>query len=200
MGGVDGGKCEDPESYVVTATWDSWIGSAAPSTNHGDEPLLHVSGGSDQRRALFELTIPAELAGARLLRAEIVLSIESNADASKALRKLAVRRLQSRAVREDKVTWTHFTQGNNNTWDVHGGDLQELLAETTLPPGTTRGLVGFDVLGKLLPGSSSAITYEIAVLETGAAPPSPAQLAFTSLESTTPGSPAPELRLSYCPP
>lgn len=43
--------------------------------------------------------------------------------------------------------------------------------------------------------SSSATTYEIAVLKTGLAPPAPKQLAFT-----VPGSPAPELRLRYCPP
>ena len=200
MGSVGGGNCENPEPYVVTTSLDSWIGSAAPSANHGDESLLYVCGGSDERRALFALTIPAALAGARLLRAEIVLSLESNADASKAVRKLALWRLQSLAVREDKVTWTHFTQGNN-TWTTPGGDLEELLAERTLPPGTTSGLVGFDVLGKLPAGPpSSAITYEIAVLETGAAPPAPAQMAFTSRQSNVAGWVAPELRLSYCPP
>jgi hypothetical protein len=200
MGGVGGGKCENPESYVVTATWDSWIGSAAPSANHGDESLLYVSGGSDERRALFSLTIPAALAGARLLRAEVVLSLESNADPSKLGRKLVLRRLQSRAVREDKVTWTHFAQGNN-AWDTPGGDLDDVLAETAFPPSTTKGLLGFDVLAKLLAGTSaSATTYDIAVLEAGTAPQAPAQLAFTSRQSNVPGSPAPELRLSYCPP
>lgn len=201
-GGVVVPTCDSPEQYVAKTSLDAWVGSVAPSTNHGDEPLLYVSGGTDERRALFVLTVPAAPAGAKLLRAEIVLSLESNADSSRTTRKLSLSLLQPpRTMREDKVTWTHFAQGNNNTWDVPGGDLGEPVAERTLPPGTTSGLVGFDVTAAVLSVlSSSASTHGVAVLETGAAPPAPAQLAFTSRESNASGSPAPELRLSYCPP
>lgn len=199
-GGVPAPTCESPQEHRAQTNLDLWVGSLAPSANHGGEGLLYVSGGADERRSLFALELPAALPGAVLLRAEVVLRLESNADASQAARRLGLRALTPpRAVREDKASWTHFAQGNNNTWATAGGDLGELVSEAELAPGTSSGAVRFDVteaVRALL--TSEPKTYGVAVLELGSAPAPPAELAFTSREGNA--SESPLLLLSYCQP
>ncbi len=197
-GGAVTPVCAAPHDYSVSTTLDLWIGSADEGANHGGDDVLYVSGGSDERRALFAITLPAAPAGAVLLSAAILLDLESNADASQVARQLVLRLVAPRAVREDKANWTHFAQGNNR-WDTPGGDLGEPVSEAEVPAGTSSGQVRFDVTEAVRGAlTSSSSLRGIAVLETGQAPSPPAELAFTSREGNASGSP--RLSLRYCQP
>ncbi|MDF3067592.1 MAG: hypothetical protein K0R38_3193 [Polyangiaceae bacterium] len=198
-GGVSTPTCEAPLEVTVETTLDLWMGSAQPSLNHGKENVLYVSSsGSDERRTLFEIILPVAPADAVLLRAEIVLGFESNADASRAARQLGLYLLDPpRAVVEDKATWEQYgAHKNKDTWDISGGDLSELVTRTDIPAGTSSGLVRFDVTEWVSTAETSV--HGIVILEQSLPPPAPAALAFTSLESNASVSPAPSLRLSYC--
>jgi hypothetical protein len=193
--------CAAPQELTERTNLDLWIGASEPTTNHGGEHLLQVSGGADERRALFALTVPAAAPGQRLLRAEILLELESNADATLAPRQLGLH-LQTplRAVSEGKATWVQWgTNKNKDVWDTAGGDLSELVTSTDIPAGTSRGVVRFDVTAAVASvlGPQPSL-YGLVVLELGAAPPAPAALAFTSREGNDSVSAA--LRLRYCQP
>jgi hypothetical protein len=181
---------------------DLWIGAAESSATHGGEKLLYVSGGADERRALFELTVPAAPAGVELLEAVVELTLESNADTTKAARQLGLHLLMPlRAVDELNANWERFGRNNGvaNRWDTKGGDLSELVTQTDIPAETSSGVVQFDVTEALRSALSSEPTvYGIVVLERGPVPTAPAALAFTSREGNASRSAA--LLIRYCPP
>ncbi|RYZ10180.1 MAG: DNRLRE domain-containing protein [Myxococcales bacterium] len=195
--------CADPQEDSVSTKLDLWIGSAQYDANHGKEGVLRVSGGADERRALFELTVPAAPAGSSLLSAEVVLSLESNADASLSARRLGLY-LQAplRPVVETKATWLQYgSSKTQDAWEDAGGDLSEVVTVTDIPPGTASGLVRFDVTDIVRSAlRASPQVYGIVILEEGDAPAAPAELAFTSREGNASLSPAPGLRLRYCQP
>jgi hypothetical protein len=178
------------------------MGAVSPSTAHGDELLLYVSGGSDERRTLFQVTVPAAPPGAELLEASIALRLESNADASLAARQLGLHLLVPlRAVSEANANWNRFGSNNGSAsrWDTPGGDLGALVTQADIAAGTSSGTVRFDVTEAVRSVLDvNASVYGIVVLELGVAPAAPAELAFTSREGNASTSPA--LLLRYCEP
>lgn len=200
-GGAPAETCASPQELTERTSLDLWIGASEPTANHGGGRLLQVSGGTDERRAMFALTVPAAATGQRLLRAEILLELESNDDATRSARQLGLH-LQAplRAVVEGKATWLQWG-GNKNkdVWLTAGGDLGELVTRTDIAAGTSRGVVRFDVteaVARVLGPQPSL--HGLVVLELGAAPPAPAALAFTAREGNEAMSAA--LRLRYCQP
>lgn len=190
--------CADPQERVILVGADTWIEAAKPNTGHGDDKQLFIIGGGQERRALFELTLPAAPAGAILLNATFTLRLEANANVGLAERRLQVRQL-SQAISEDRTNWTNWGNGSSRKWLIPGGDIGPVLASARLPVGTANGSLTFDVtvpVGQAF--AADPVTLSFLVMENGAPPAAPAELAFTSREGDASG--VPTLTLQYCEP
>ena len=192
-GGAPG--CAAQQSSFV-ALGDTWIESAKPATPHGSDPTLGVVKGEDERRALFLFNLPVAPDGFVLVRAELQLHLESNADQSFAARLLEVSLLEH-LVNEGRTTWNNHDNGASNQWATPGGDFGPPLGSATIPPLTQAGPVSFDLttaIGELL--STAVVPLPLIVREVGAEPTPPAELAFTSKQGDALG--APKLLLEFC--
>lgn len=200
-GGDGGGNsepaCVNPRTVTVDAQADTWIGSTKPMANHDSDKMLFVVGGSDEKRALIRLTLPVQQANSRLRRARLRFHLESNSDATKVLRRLAVHQLVQ-PLQEGRATWLNWGK-NGETWTSPGGDYNDELARTAVPAGTSSGNVDFVVtttVSQLL--GQAAIPLSLIVLEVTQAPDAPAELAFTSTQGNA--SLIPVVLLDYCDP
>ena len=117
MAGVDAGgaggapTCAALQQAVIAVTADTWIEAAKPTLSHGNDDVLSVVGGGQERRALLEVTLPAAQAGAVLLKATLVLHLQANADVSLARRQLRLLQLEQRVI-EGRATWNKFDNGS----------------------------------------------------------------------------------------
>jgi hypothetical protein len=188
--------CLHPEQQVVAVTDDTWIDAAKPSAGHGNDIMLSVVGGTAERRALLQLTLPAVPAGKVLNQASFVLHLEANADVSLAGRRLGLYRLDQ-AVNESRTTWTNYANGANKQWLLPGGDFGPELSAAAVRAGVASGPLTFKVTEpvKQVMGAT-AITLSVIVLEKGSPPVAPAELAFTSSEGDASSIPA--LILDFC--
>lgn len=190
--------CADPQERVLLVTEDTWIESAKPSTGHGSDHELSVVGGGQERRALLQVTLPAVLPGAVLLKATLVLHLQTNADVGLAERRLQVRLLEQ-AVDESRSTWNNWGNGSSRKWLVPGGDFGSVLATDNVPAGTATPLVSFNVTATVRQAfAAQPVGLPFIVMENGVPPDAPAELAFTSSEGDAAGVPA--LILQYCEP
>ncbi len=195
-GGAPSG-CLSPQGQVVTVAADTWIEAVKPTTGHGNDKTLSVVGGAQERRALLQLTLPAALPGAVLLKATLALQLQANRDAGLALRQLSVHRLEH-TVDESRTTWNAWAQGNR-AWTKPGGDFGPPLAQAAIPAGTSGGTLTFDVTAAARAAlSAQPVPFALIILESGAPPPLPAELAFASREGDASAIPA--LILEYCEP
>ncbi len=198
-GGAGGAPaaCVNPQQRVVAVSLDTWIEAAKPNAAHGNDKMLSVVAGGQERRALLQLTLPAVVPGAVLLKATLALHLQANADLGLAQRQLRVHRLEQE-ISEARTTWTDWGQGSRS-WTLPGGDFGPTLAQAAIPAGTADGSLSFNltaaVRGTL---SAQAVPLALIVLESSAPPPPPAELAFTSREGDASGIPA--LILEYCEP
>jgi len=200
MPGVAGAPpsgCPNPQQQVLVVTADTWIEAAKPNNGHGSDHTLSVVGGGQERRALFQLTLPAVTAGTVLLKATLSLHLQGNADTRLVRRDLQVHRL-GQEITEAHTTWTSYGQGSRN-WILPGGDFGPMLAQAAIPAGTSQGPLAFDLTATLQATvSGQAIPLSLIILESSLPPPAPADLAFASREGDASGIPA--LILEYCPP
>ena len=195
-GGMPG--CADPQERVILVGADTWIEAAKPNNGHGNDAQLFIIGGGQERRAAFELTLPGAPAGAVLLKATFTLRLEANADAGLLERRLQVRQL-NQALTEARTTWNNWGNGSSRKWLTPGGDFGPVLASARLPAGTATGSLTFDVtvpVGQAF--AAEPVVLSFIVMENGAPPPAPAELAFTSSEGDA--SVVPALLLQYCEP
>lgn len=177
---------------------DTWIEAAKPSTGHGNDQQLFIIGGGQERRALLEVTLPAALAGAVLLKATFALRLETNANVGMVERRLQVRQL-SQAVDEGRTNWNNWGNGSNRKWLTPGGDFGPVLGSTRIPAGTANGPVTFDVTVPVRQAfAADPVVLSFIVMENGAPPAAPAELAFTSSEGDA--SSVPALTIQYCEP
>lgn len=196
--GGGGGEppCSNPQTVRVPADFDTWIGSAKPMNNHGTDKVLDVVAGADEQRALLAFTVPQELLGAELRHATLRLHLEANADAGGAARRLGVHQL-TKAFEEGRATWLDNVK--NTQWAAQGGDFGPQLDSARISAGTSSGNVDFDLTSSLAQLLGPApIPLSLIVLETTAARPAPAELAFASTQGNA--SLIPELLLDYCAP
>jgi hypothetical protein len=163
---------------------------------HGTDPNLFVVEGTEERRALLSFNLPVAPTGASLVRAELRLRLESNADAALAKRELEVHLLEQ-LVDEGRTTWNNYASGASQQWANPGGDYGPAVASTTISALTQNGPVSFDVTS-VVAGAFGAepIPLPLIVREVSS-PTAPAELAFTSRQGDDLG--APELLLEYCP-
>jgi hypothetical protein len=190
--------CADPQERVILVDADTWIEAAKPSAGHGSDKQLFVIGGGQERRALLQLTLPAAVTGAVVLKATLALHLEENANLGAVERRLQVRRL-SQPVDEGRTTWTNWSNGGNRKWLTPGGDFGPVLASARVPAGIAQGPVTFDVTVAVSEVfAADPVVLSFIVLENGAPPAAPAELAFTSREGDASGVPA--LTLQYCEP
>ena len=191
-------SCTEPQERVVLVGVDTWIEAAKPSNGHGNDQVLSVVGGGQERRALLEVTLPAVLAGTVLLNATLTLHLQANADVGLAERRLQVR-LLSQAVTEARTNWTNWSNGSSRKWLQPGGDFGSVLDSVRISAGTAEGTVAFNVTATVRETMSTAeVALPFIVMENGAPPPAPAELAFTSSEGDA--SVVPTLLLQYCEP
>lgn len=202
--GGTGVTCAAPQVVRVPVKADLWIGEANPGDKHEGEPLVYVSASADdERRTLLALEVPGTPGGAVLSKAELVMPLVSNADASKSPRSLALRLVGPHEAANTpdpkQVTWTNYDSGAKRVWYAPGIELGAVVAEAQIGTGTTSGRVTFEITqatrGVLKP---TAQTVPVILVESGSAPSAPAALAFTSLEGNASGSAA--LELTYCEP
>jgi hypothetical protein len=178
------------------AAADTWIESAKPAVGHGTDPNLFVVQGGEERRALLSFNLPMAPTGSSLVRAELRLRLESNADAALAERELTLHLLEQVVV-EARTTWNNYGNGSSQQWTTRGGDYGPAVASTTIRALTQNGPLSFDVTSLVADvWGSEPIPLPLIVLEVSE-PTAPAELAFTSREGDALG--APELRLHYCP-
>jgi|GEM_PF-4029587 len=195
-GGASG--CATPQTPVIVVTADTWIEAAKPTTGHGNDHVLSVVGGGQERRALLEVKLPAALGGAVLLKATLVLHLQANADVSLAARQLRLHQL-AHPVMEGRATWNKWDNGANGDWLTVGGDFGPAIAEDEVPAGVSDHTVTFDVTTVTRSASvPTLIPLSLILVEAGAPPPSPAELAFTSREGDASGTP--KLILEFCEP
>jgi len=195
--GGAGGEAPRCDVSQVTASLglDTWIDSARRKVSSPDDVALSVVRAPDERRALLQLELPAVDGAAELVGASLTLHLESNADVAAGARQLAVHLLELPI--DAKASWVNATK--NTKWTTEGGDFAAELASLTLPPGSTDATLTFDVTALLRSSLTAApVTVGLVVLEIGAAPPPPAELAFTSSEGDA--SKSPRLVLTYCQP
>jgi hypothetical protein len=188
-----------PQKRTVAITADTWIDAAKQSTTHGnDQDLYVVGGGTDERRVLLQLTLPGVPPGAWLLEARLILSVQSNADATLAERGLALHRLTQPFV-ENRATWLSFTNGVGNTWDTPGGDFGLVpLSSAVLPANAAQGSLTFDATDSLRQlFSDQAVPLSLIILEVGSVPAAPAELAFAATEGDASD---PSLVIDFCQP
>lgn len=195
--GPEPGNCDAPVLTTVPVDIDLWVNAAKDDTNYGKDKLVYVAGGTDARRTMLQFTLPPAPSVGTLLKAELRLHLESNADTTTAARTLGASVLLH-DINQTRTTWLHYGK-NNELWNAGGGDLVEELAQGTVPAKTVSGTVSMDAtvaLGKRL--TSGPVTLAVVVLEIGPTPSSPAELAFTAWEGNA--SESATLVLSYCQP
>ncbi len=193
-GGTGIVPCADPQQTVVIVSEDTWIGSAKDVVTHGDDVQLFVDTGADERRMLLWVNLPAVPDGAWLLKATLILNLESNADVAQAERRLGLH-LLSKSFVEGKATWVNFSNGNNR-WAMPGGDYGAILARATLPAGSSSGPLSFDVTTPVAMAYAAAVVpLPLIIREVGLLPAAPAALAFTSAEGDAS---QPSLLVEYC--
>jgi hypothetical protein len=199
VGGAGGqAPCLNPQQQVVAVTADTWIESARPGTGHGNDVVLSVVGGTNERRALLALTLPAVPSGAILRKATFALHLQANADASLVARRFGLRRL-TRDLNEARATWNNYSNGAVRKWTTPGGDFGVELSSASVRAETSNGALTFDVTEPIRTAlGAQAVLLSVIVLETGPIPAPPAELAFTSREGDASGMPA--LILEYCQP
>jgi hypothetical protein len=182
----------------LTMLVDTWIEQAKPATAYGNAPSLWVVKGAEERRALLGFNLPGLPAATVLVRVELRLHLESNADATLAERQLEVRLLEH-IFDESRTTWNNYDNGATGQWATPGGDFGPALATASVPESTQDGPVTFDLtsaVSEML--STVSVPLQLILLEVGAEPPPPAELAFTSSEGDDLEA-APQLFLEYCP-
>lgn len=158
-----------------------------------DASLL-VEGAPRERRVLLQLALPAANSDAELIEAALLLTLGDNADVTRSARLLGLHQL-TREV-GPSTSWRSYS---NKKWDTAGGDFGPELTRTSLLAGQTSSEVVFEITELIRSLESAAsTTLSMVILEIGAAPAAPAQLAFVSMEGDA--SKAPLLRLSYCEP
>lgn len=191
--------CVDREVQAVPVDADTWIDAAKANARHGDTEQLAVMSGTDERRALFALTVPATPSGAKLRRAVFVLHLEANEDVAMVERELAVHRL-NRTFNAERASWRRWDKGNQ--WATLGGDFGPELATARLPMGTASGPVLFDVTGSIseVAESKTPPSLGLIVLEATVASSVSVSLVFASADSATSPAHVPALRLVYCDP
>lgn len=190
--------CTEPQERVVLVGADTWIEADKPSNGHGNDQVLSVVGGGQERRALLEVTLPAVPAGTVLLEATLTLHLQANADVGLAERRLQVR-LLSQAVTEARTNWTNWGNGSSRKWLLPGGDFGSVIDSARISAGTAEGSLAFNVTATVQAAWSAAeVALPFIVMENGAPPPAPAELAFTSSEGDA--SLVPTLLLQYCEP
>jgi hypothetical protein len=198
-GGVGGGAgvaamgdCSGLREVTQKIEFDTWIDFAQPRSGFADDPRLLVCGVPDEQRALLQVVLPASAQA--VAQATLQLHLEANADVTQSVRLLGLHQLTQQV--SSKTTWLNYS---TRKWDTEGGDFGPELARATLPASTSESTLTFDVT-ELVRGlsGSTAVTLPLVVLEIDAAPPAPAQLAFTSNEGDA--TQAPTLLLSYCEP
>lgn len=196
-GGSAEPSCPQPTQTSVDAAIDLWVDSADEKANHGEDALLYVVNGAQERRAMFQLNVPRPEVGATLLSATFSVQLASNADSSKAERRLGLHPL-TRLLSESKTTWKDYTQGNKE-WDTAGGDFGLRWATVTVPAETAQATLTFDVTSEVRKlQSTSALELAMVLLEIDPAPTGPAQLAITAMEGNA--SQSATLTLTYCEP
>jgi hypothetical protein len=198
-GGGAGGATEcATEKRVLAMLEDTWIEAAKPATAHGSDPILWVAKGDEERRALLSFPLLQAPPGAVLVRAELRLHLESNADVTLTERHLEAHLLEH-VVDEARTTWNNYDSGAANQWVEPGGDFGPAVAATTVPALIQDGPVTFDLTSALSElFSTDGVPLPLIVLEVGSEPTPPAELAFTSSEGDDLGA-APQLFLEYCP-
>jgi len=195
-GGQTTAPCVNLEQQAVIVTADTWIDAAKPGTAHGNEAVLSVVAGINERRALLGFTLPAVPAGKVLNRASLALHLEMDADVKLTARRLGLHQLDE-DVSESRSTWTNYANGASGRWVTLGGDFGPELSSVLLQAGTSSGSVTFTLTApvrKLI--GPAPIPLSLIVLEKGSPPAAPAELAFTSSEGDASGIPA--LILDYC--
>jgi hypothetical protein len=195
-GGAD--ACANPQTLLGLATADTWIESAKPTTGHGKDAVLVVSAvdGMDER-ALLDLTLPAVSDKELVLKATLNLHLQANADQMLVARQLRAHSL-AHAVVEARATWNNW-DGPGNPWQTAGGDFEPAFAEATVASGTSEGIVTFDVTAAVRAAlAAQATSVRFIVLESGSAPPAPAELSFISRQGLVSGIPA--LIIEVCSP
>jgi hypothetical protein len=186
--------CTGPVQRIVPIDLDTWISSRRQTTGYSGDATLSVVGAPDERRAMLQFTVPVPNDGNLLTHAELTLRLQANADATSVSRLLGLHRLSHEI--DSKTTWKKFSNGSQN-WDTSGGDFGVELARASVPAGTSEATLTFDVSEEIR-GSSAPVTVSVVILEIGAAPAAPAELAFGALEGDA--SKAPQLILTYCEP
>lgn len=183
----------------VVASADTWIDAADPSASRqGQQAVLALVGGAVERRLLLTFELPAVKAGKLVAQATLVLHLRSNADVTRAERRLRAYAL-AQAFDETAASWESWGSGSKRHWTTPGGDLADVLAEVSIGAGTASGDVSFDMTqatSRL--ASTQAIPLSLLVLEAGAVPTAPAELAFDSRESNA--SRPPVLAIELCDP
>lgn len=191
------GGCANSGSVRGAVTADTWIEAANPNATHGKEARLSVVGGGSEQRGLLQLSLPAVPNAAVMLKASLTLHLEANADGSLASRQLELHGLDQ-DVDENRASWVSWSNGNRK-WTHAGGDFGAALAEAVLPAGTSSGALSFDVTLAVQEAlAKNVATLPFIVVETGAPPPAPADLAFGAREGNA--SHIAELSLEYCEP
>jgi len=198
-GGGAGGAAEcATEKRVLTMLEDTWIESAKPATAHGGDPTFWVVKGEEERRALLSFPLLQAPPGAVLVRAELRLHLESNADVTLTERHLEAYLLEH-VVNEARTTWNNYDSGAANQWVTPGGDFGPAVAATIVPALIQDGPVTFDLTSALSElFSTDGVPLPLIVLEVGSSPTPPAELAFTSSEGDALEA-TPQLFLEYCP-
>jgi hypothetical protein len=190
-------ECASSSQTVVPVTVDLWVDSAEVQANHGKDAALYVVKGAEERRAMFQLELPAAMPGATLLSAALTMRLASNAGATLTERRLGLHRLAFE-LSEDKTSWKNYGPGNKE-WQAGGGDFGPRWATLTVPAGTNSASLTFDVTSEIrnLP-LTSALALAMVVLEIDPAPSAPAELAIVATEGNA--SQAAKLTLTYCEP
>lgn len=188
--------CEAPTARAATLSADTWIEADQKIAQHEDDVVLRVSGGVEESRALLRFSIPAYPEGTQLLKATLVLAVESNDDEMLAERLFTLHELEQHFV-ADRTSWTNWSNGSSGKWMQEGGDFGPELASSGIPGGTMTGTVSFDVSDKVRSLiAPTAVPLSLILLEAGESPPAPAEVAFTAAEGDD--SKQPSLQLELC--
>jgi hypothetical protein len=146
----------------------------------------------------LEVTLPAAPAGAVLLRATFVVHLQANADVGLVRRELRLHQLQQQVI-EGRANWNNFNNGSKGGWVTPGGDFGPVVAQTPVLAGTSVGTLNFNVTSVVRSAfMATPVPLSLILLESGAPPAAPAELAFTSSEGDASG--VPTLILEYCEP
>jgi hypothetical protein len=185
--------CHNPRTVRVPVVADTWIDAADRNARHGSEPVLSIMAGDAERRALFAFTVPPLPDGSVLEHAAFLLNLHGNADPARVLRSLRLYHLDTSFV-ETLASWMRSDKGSK--WQLAGGDFGDEAARAIVPPGTTRGVVTFDITPAIGAITAGPATLEWIVLETDGNGSSGGELSFSSKDQDA--IEPPTLVLEYC--